>query len=191
MKSGDHRRVQLIQQRQQVAAGGPAENSELMLDRDNVHVAGIQESGGAPVRAEVLLLNLEADNVRIVIAPFGVIDRHREAPALGMPCGHRAKQIGCKRGNAAFARQVVADKRDGSHAGSGFHQVGPMMTAHAALARVSPRDSGCPSRSAASWHRMQHGAHGTAARRLGLIGPPHSTQIPKLPPRIRPRAAFT
>ncbi len=100
-----------------MAAGRPAEDSELVLDRDNVHVAGVQEVGGAPVRAKVLLLNLEANDVRILIAPIDVIDRHREALALGMPRCHGLKQVGCKRGNAAFARQVVAEKRDGSNAG--------------------------------------------------------------------------
>ena len=69
VERGDDRRFQFAQQRQQVAAGRPAENSELVLDRDNVHVAGVQEVGGAPVRIQVLLLNLEANDVRIPIAP--------------------------------------------------------------------------------------------------------------------------
>src|ERR1035437_6273035 len=54
---------------------------------------------------------------------------------------------------------------------------------HAALTRVSPRDSvlSCPSRSAASSHLIQREAHGTAARRFGLIADSHSTQVPKPP----------
>ncbi len=104
-----------------MAAGRPAENSELVLERDNVHVAGVQEVGGAPVRFQILLLNLEANDVRIPIAPLDVIDRHREAAALGLVRRHRPQQVGCKRGNAAFARQVVAEKRDGSNAGGCFH----------------------------------------------------------------------
>jgi hypothetical protein len=35
-----------------VAAGRSAEDSELVLERDHVHVAGVQEVGGAPVRIE-------------------------------------------------------------------------------------------------------------------------------------------
>ena len=104
-----------------MAAGRPAEDSELVLDRDNVHVAGVEEVGGPPVRAKILLLNLEANDIRILIAPIDVIDRHREAPALRMPRRHGLKQVGCERGNAAFARQVVAEKRDGSNAGLCFH----------------------------------------------------------------------
>jgi hypothetical protein len=108
VKRSDDRRFQLMQQRQQVAAGRPAENPELVLDGDNIHPAEVQIIGGAPVRSQILLLNLEAHGVRIPIASRNVIDRHREAPVLGMQRRHGPKQVGCKRGNAAFARQVVA-----------------------------------------------------------------------------------
>jgi hypothetical protein len=42
-----------------VAAGRPAGYSELLLERDDVHVAGVEKAGGAPVRVRILLLNLE------------------------------------------------------------------------------------------------------------------------------------
>jgi len=100
-----------------VASGRPAEDSELVLDRDNIHVAGVEEVGSPPVRAKFLLLNLEANDIRILIAPINIIDRHREAPAARMQRCHGLKQVGCERGNPAFARQVVADKRNGSNAG--------------------------------------------------------------------------
>ena len=105
-----------------MAAGRPAENSELVLERDDIHVAGVQELGGAPVRTEILLLNLEANGSGIVIASLDVVDRHRKALALGMPRRHSPQQVGCKRGNAAFARQVVAEKRDGPSAGRRLHK---------------------------------------------------------------------
>jgi hypothetical protein len=41
VERADDRRCQSAQQHQQVAAGRPAENSELVLDRDNVYVAGV------------------------------------------------------------------------------------------------------------------------------------------------------
>ena len=100
-----------------MASGRPAEDSELVLDRDNIHVAGVEEVGSPPVRAKFLLLNLEANDIRILIAPINIIDRHREAPAARMQRCHGLKQVGCERGNPAFARQVVADKRNGSNAG--------------------------------------------------------------------------
>jgi hypothetical protein len=43
-----------------------------------------------------------------------VIDRHREALALGMPRSHSSEPVGGKRRYPTFARQVVAEKRDGS-----------------------------------------------------------------------------
>ena len=93
VKGGDDRRFQFAQQSQQVAAGRSSEDSELVLDRDNVNLAGIQKDGGAPVRTEVLLLNLETNDVRILIVTIDVIDRHRETLALGMPRSHRPKQV--------------------------------------------------------------------------------------------------
>ena len=94
-----------------------------MLERDNVHVAVVQEVGAAPVRGQYLLLNLEANHLRVLIAAFYVIDRYREAAVLGMLRRHRSKQVGCKRGDAALARQVVAEKGDGSNAGGNSHDL--------------------------------------------------------------------
>jgi len=123
VERGDDRRCQSAQQRQKVAARRPAENSELVLDRNYVYIAGVQEVGSAAVRTQVLLLNLEANDVRISIAPIDVIDRYREAPALGMPRCHSPKKVGSKCGNATLARQVVAEKRDGSNARGYFHNL--------------------------------------------------------------------
>jgi len=116
VKRSDGRGFQLAQQGHQVAASRSAEDSELVLDRDDIHVAGVEEVGSPPVRAKILFFNLEANEIRILIAPAGIIDRHREAPVARVPRGHRLKQVGCERGNTAFARQVVADERDGSNA---------------------------------------------------------------------------
>src|SRR5581483_3187100 len=108
-----------------------------------------------------------------------------------------SKQVGCKRGNTAFPRQVVAEKRDGSNvrlyshnrtspssplfvveiaAVDGFQRQNP--SAYAALTRVLPTKS-VPSRrfrSATSWQWTQRGAQGTAARRFELIASPHEMQ---------------
>src|ERR1039458_2162952 len=100
-----------------MAAGRAAENSELVLQRDNVHIAGVEEGGGLPVRFQILPVNLEASHLRILIAPLDVSDGHREAAALGMPRCHSLQEVGGERRNAAFARQVIAEKRDGSSAG--------------------------------------------------------------------------
>jgi hypothetical protein len=95
--------------------------AELVLEADDVHVAGVEEVGGAAVGFQILLLNLEAHDLGIPIAPLDVIDRDGEAPAAGLVRRHRPKQVGCKSGNSALARQVVAEKRNGSSTEGCFH----------------------------------------------------------------------
>jgi hypothetical protein len=109
------------QQGQYVAAGRPAEYAELVLERDQIHAAGVQEVRRSLVRVQLLLLNLEANGIRILVRPLGVVDRDREALALGMPRCHRSEQVRCKSGNAALARHVVAQESDGSNAGFCSH----------------------------------------------------------------------
>ena len=120
MKCGDDRRVQFAQQRQDMAAGRPAEDSKFVLERDHVHVAGVQEIGGAPVRVQFPLLNFEAHHVGILVASLHVVDRDSEASALRMPRRHRSQQVGRKRGDAAFARRVITEKRDLSNSCRNF-----------------------------------------------------------------------
>ena len=121
MKGRDHRRMQLTEQSQQVTTSRATENSELMLDRDNVHIAVVQEAGGAHVGRRILLLNLEANDVRILIGALDIVDRHRKASFSRMLRCHGPEQVGGERGNAALARQVVAKKRDCSNTGFCFH----------------------------------------------------------------------
>ena len=66
------------------------------------------------VRIEVLLFDLEADHVRILVAPLDVIHWHGEAPALGMTRRHSSQYVGCKRRYATLSRRVVAEKRNGA-----------------------------------------------------------------------------
>ena len=95
-----------------MAARGPAENAELVLQADDVDIADVEEIRGAQIGGQVLLLNLEANHFRIFVAALNVIDRHREALALGMRACDGGKQVGGEGGDAALARQVVADKGD-------------------------------------------------------------------------------
>ena len=44
-----------------MAAGGPAENAELVLHTDNICVADVEKVRGAPVGRQVLLLNFESE----------------------------------------------------------------------------------------------------------------------------------
>src|ERR1700720_771670 len=112
MKRCDNRHSQFAQECQDVTTGGPAEYAELVLQTDNVHVADVKEVRGTQIGRQVLLLNLEANHFRVLIAARNVVDRNCETLALGMCAGDRGKQVGRKRSNAALAWQVVANKRD-------------------------------------------------------------------------------
>ena len=67
-----------------MAAGRPAENAELVLQADDVHVADVEEVRGAQIRRQVLLLDLEANHLRVLVAALNVVDRHAQALALRM-----------------------------------------------------------------------------------------------------------
>ena len=121
MEGGHDRHVQFAQQRQHVAAGRPAVDPELVLHADDVHVADVQEVRRALVRGQILLLDLEANDVRIFVAARDVVHRHGEALALRVLRGHGGQQVGRERGDAAFARQVIAEKRDLSDFRTCFH----------------------------------------------------------------------
>src|SRR5437763_11762715 len=106
MQRGDNRHSQFAQKGQYVTAGGPAENTELVLQADNIHVADIEEVRGAQVGGQILLFNLEANHFRIFVATGYIVDRYGETLALRMRVGHSGKQVSREGGNAALARQV-------------------------------------------------------------------------------------
>ena len=112
-----------------MAARGSAENAELVLQADDVHVADIEEVGRAQIGRQVLLLDLESNYLRILIAALDVIHRHAETLALRMRGCDGGKQVGREGGNAALARQVVADKGDLADFGSFFHKAFPILSA--------------------------------------------------------------
>jgi len=59
-----------------MAAGRPAENAELLLQADDVHVADVEEVRSTLIRRQTLLLNLEANYFRVFVATLNVIHRH-------------------------------------------------------------------------------------------------------------------
>jgi hypothetical protein len=120
VERGDDRHSQFAQERQQVEPGGPAEDPELVLHADDVHVPDVQEVRGALIGRDVLLLDLVANDVRIVVPALDVVDRHGEALAARVFGGHAGQQVGRERGDAALARQVVAHERDPPDLGARF-----------------------------------------------------------------------
>jgi hypothetical protein len=112
VQRGDDRHSQFAQERQDVAAGGPAVNAELVLQADDVHVADVEEVRGAQIGRQILLLDLEANHFRVLVAALDVVDRRQRHWLWGCAVCDRGQQVGRERGDAAFARQVVADKSD-------------------------------------------------------------------------------
>ena len=127
-----------------MAAGRPAENAELVLQADDVHVADVEEVRGAQIGRQVLLLNLEANHFRVFVATLNVIDRHGEALALGMRGCHGRKQVGRERRNAALARQVVADKSDLANFGNFCHEQSSFLATRALCARICAPTANVP-----------------------------------------------
>ena len=65
-----------------MTAGGPAENAELVLQADDVHIADIQKVRRPQIGGQVLLFDLEANHIGVLIASLNVVDGDGEALAL-------------------------------------------------------------------------------------------------------------
>ena len=128
VQRGHHGHAQFSQERQQVAAGRPAVDAELMLHADDVRAAEVEEIRRAPVGSQVLLLDLEANRVRIRVATRQIVHRHRETLALGVLGRHRGEHIRGKGGDAAFPRQVVAQKGYLTNVRSSFHRLSALLS---------------------------------------------------------------
>ena len=113
VERGDHWRVSIraAEANKWLPAGPPKIPNSCWTETTST-LLEFRKSRGAPVRIQILLLNFEANDVRIPIDALDVIDRDGEARALGMPRCHRSEQVGRKRGNAALTRQVVTEERD-------------------------------------------------------------------------------
>ena len=77
----------------------------------------LRKSGARWYEDKLLFLDLEMDDIGVFIAALQVIDRHRKALRLRILRCDGGKQIRRERGDAAFARQVSAKKRDLSNLG--------------------------------------------------------------------------
>ncbi|HEU4628074.1 MAG TPA: hypothetical protein VFS52_25195 [Steroidobacteraceae bacterium] len=75
MERRDDGHRQVRKQRQDVAAGIPAEDPELVLQARDFEPAGVQERSGLHVFVELLCRDLPADDGRIVVVTHLV--RHR------------------------------------------------------------------------------------------------------------------
>ena len=95
-----------------MAARPPAEDAVLVLQAHEVDVVDIQEVGGAAIGVDILFRQFKANAGRIGVAGFDVVDGQRDAGGLAVFGGDGLAQIGGEGGDAALARQVVADERN-------------------------------------------------------------------------------
>ena len=89
-----------------------AEDSVFVLDADDVDRVDVQEVGGAPVRRQIGLRDLESNARGIRMTPPAVVHRDDEAVELGKFAVNRVAQIGRERCDAALAWGMCAEQRD-------------------------------------------------------------------------------
>ncbi len=73
----------------------------------------------------IFLGQLEAHTLGIGVAVFDIVDRHGDAGRVAVLGGDGFAQVGGERGDAALARQVVADESDAIDSGMAravFHE---------------------------------------------------------------------
>ena len=92
-----------------------------MLQRNHVYIVEIQVIRRTTIRIEIVFEIFEAHLRRIFISLGDIVYRHDKVLYPGILRGHRLTQVMRKRGNAAFARQIVAQKRDSVDFGDVAH----------------------------------------------------------------------
>ena len=94
-----------------MAAGRPAIYAVFVLQTGNVNTTDIQKICGETIGREVILLDLEADPLRVLIALLRIGNRHRKASHVGIDIADRLREVSCECSDATLARQVTADER--------------------------------------------------------------------------------
>ncbi len=108
----DNRHRQARQQLEDVGAGVAAENSELVLQTDDVEPAGIQEGRGAHIFFDAVIPDLQGDRSGIIIGLTVVGHRHDRGLKIRPRGRYRAFQVGREGCDSAAAWQRIADHRD-------------------------------------------------------------------------------
>ena len=115
MKCRHDRHIQSRQQRQDIRTGIAAENSELMLERHDIEVSGVEHIGGVRVVLQLLIVDLDSHDRGILVALPDVIHRDDERLRGGTRQRHRVLQIVGERRDSAATWERVPDecKTDG------------------------------------------------------------------------------
>src|SRR4030095_12021456 len=95
-----------------MTARGSAENAELVLHANDIHIGNVEKIGRTQIGWQILLRNFESDFRRVFVTAGKVVDRHYWTLSGRSLGGHRATQVCRERGDPAFSRQIIAEKGD-------------------------------------------------------------------------------
>ena len=112
VEGGDDGHADLLEEGEQVAAGGTAVDAELVLDGEDVGVVEVEEIGGATVGVEVFFEEFEADAGWVVVALDPVVDCADEAVGFRSGGGDGLAEVVGEGGDAAESGQVICQEGD-------------------------------------------------------------------------------
>ncbi len=126
VQGGHQGHAQAAEQVQDMDAVIPAENPEFVLEANHLHPVHVQKVRRQPVLGQNPLVDLETYLAGISIPLGNIVHHHSKMISAGVFLGKGRQQICGEGGDAALARQEIADQRDFSWAGwmiAGFKHV--------------------------------------------------------------------
>jgi hypothetical protein len=121
MEGRHQRRVQRADEVQHVGAAGPAENSELVLEINQLGSRVVQTPCRLTIRTARIRLKPDSHLTGINLGGREVVDRNHIDPTWRQVQGHRVMEITGEGCNTTAARWVAANKRNLSNDGSWRH----------------------------------------------------------------------
>jgi hypothetical protein len=112
MKRSYDRHFEVRQQLNDIAAGDPAENSILMLQRDDIEPGSVEELGRLHIVIYHLVANLDAHGCRVVVDPAGLGHGYDAHVQIWARICDGYVEIVREGSDSTSARQVIADERD-------------------------------------------------------------------------------
>ena len=112
MKRRDDRHGQPRQQGHDVTTCGAAEDAELVLKRDGLEPARIQEHGRTGVIFDLVVFDLKTDSRRVIVGSALIGHRHDAGIDIRTRCGDRLLKMRRECRDPASARQGIPNERE-------------------------------------------------------------------------------